>query len=147
MPSRRFLAPLLAILMAGCEGTGGGETLEMRSRSSQQAAGLTLPASAKVVFAHQMHGMDDAAQIIAVMPVADWHALERRIEATVPGIEPPTREGAADLGSDQGDWQPGKQPELTARQLLWRNGVEALNVGVAPAGQGMVRVFIFWFQT
>ncbi|MET0271009.1 MAG: hypothetical protein ABW173_11340 [Sphingomonas sp.] len=119
----------------------------MRSTAAQAAAGLTLPASAEIMFARQMHGLDDAAQIIAVMPIADWRSLERRIEATVPGTEPPTGDAAGYLGTDHGAWQPGRQPGLTTRQVPWRGGVEWLNIGAAPAGPGMVRVFIFWFQT
>lgn len=95
----------------------------------------------------QMHGIDEAAQIIAVMPAADWQELERRIEATVPDAAQPSRMGVSHLGADQGEWQPGRQAGLTARQVPWRQGREALNIGAAPAGPGMVRVFIFWFQT
>ncbi|MET0373847.1 MAG: hypothetical protein ABW128_06270 [Rhizorhabdus sp.] len=142
----RCLASLLALLVAGCGGADDTKTLEARSRASQQAVGLTLPASARVKFVHQMHGIDDAAQIIAVMPTADWQALERRIETTAPGTQPLTRDGIAFLGTDNGDWQPSKQPGLTARQVPWRGGVESLNIGAATAGPGMVRVFIFWFQ-
>jgi hypothetical protein len=142
----RCLALLLAVLMAGCRGADDAETLGVRSTASQQAAGLTLPASARVVFVHQMHGIDDAAQIIAVMPLADWLELERRIEATAPGTQPPSRDGIAFLGTDDGNWQPSKQPGLTAHQVPWRGGVESLNIGAAPAGQSMVRVFFFWFE-
>jgi hypothetical protein len=143
----RCLASLLALLVVGCGGADDAKTLEARSTASQQAVGLKLPASARVEFVHQMPGIDDAAQIIAVMPITDWHALERRIEATVLGTQPPSRDGIAFLGTDNGDWQPSKQPGLTAHQVPWRDGVESLNIGAAPAGQGMVRVFIFWFET
>lgn len=142
----RCLTLLLALLMAGCGGADDAETLKARSTASQQAVGLTLPASARVEFVHQMHGIDDAAQIIAVMPITEWHALESRIEATVPGTQLPSRDGIAFLGTDNGDWQPSKQPGLTARQVLGRGGVESLNIGAAPAGSGLVRVFIFWFE-
>lgn len=136
----------LAMLMAGCGDADSAAKLQARSTASQQSVGLKLPASAKVVFVHQMHGIDDAAQMIAVMPIGDWHALERRIEATVPGLEPPSIQGLAFLGADNGDWQPSQQSGLTARQVPWRHGVESLNIGAAPAGPGMVRVFIFWFE-
>lgn len=150
MPTRslaRAVAPLLAVLMTGCDGAMESETLEARSRASQQAAGLRLPASAKVVFAHRMRGLDDAAQIVALMPTADWQVLEHWIEATVPGTQPPSVEDAAYLGTDHDGWTPGREPHLSARQIPWRDGVESLNIGSAPAGPGMVRVFIFWFQT
>ncbi len=140
-------APLLMVLMTGCDGLAERETLEVRSRGSQQAIGLTLPANSRVTFAHRMRGLDDAAQIIAVMPVADWRDLERRLLATIPDAAPPTREAAAHLGTDHDGWTPGRQPHLTARQIPWRGGVESLTIGAAPAGPGMMRVFIFWFQT
>jgi hypothetical protein len=143
----RFLAALLGIMAAACGGVAPAETLKVHSRAAQQAAGLMLPASAQVVFAHSMHGLDDAAQIIATMPIADWDALERQIEVTVPGMPPPSRDGAGYLGTDQGEWQPGKQPGLTARQVPWRKGTQSLNIGAAPAAPGTVRVFIFWFET
>ncbi len=111
MPTRslaRAVAPLLAVLMTGCDGAMESETLEARSRASQQAAGLRLPTSAKVVFAHRVRGLDDAAQIIALMPTADWQALEHRIEATVPGTQPPSIENAAYLGTDHDGWTPGR---------------------------------------
>lgn len=136
----------LAMLMVGSGGADDAATLQARSTASQKAIGLTLPASAKVVFVQQMHGIDDAAQFIAVMPIDEWHALEHRIAATVSGIQPPSNDGLADLGTDNSDWQPNKQLGLTARQVPWRHGKESLNIGAAPAGPGMVRVFIFWFQ-
>lgn len=139
-------APLLVILMTGCGGVADRETLEVRSKASQQAIGLTLPASARVIFADRMRGLDDAARIIAVMPAADWRDLERRLLATVPDAAPPTREAVAHLGTDHDGWTPGKQAQLTARQLPWRGGAESLNIGAAPAGPGMMRVFIFWFE-
>lgn len=140
-------APLLVFLMTGCGGVAERETLDVRSRGAQQAIGLTLPANARVTFANRMRGLDDAAQVIAVMPVADWRDLERRLLATIPDTAPPTREAVAHLGTDHDEWTPGSQPHLTARQLPWRGGVESLTIGAAPAGPGMVRVFIFWFQT
>lgn len=143
----RCLAPLLAVALASCGGAADGEPLEVRSKAAQQAAGLILPARASIEFVERMQGMDEAVQIIAVMPTADWQALERRIEATVPDAAAPSRDGAGHLGTDHGGWQPGRQAGLTARQVPWRQGTEALNIGAAPAGPGMVRVFLFWFQT
>lgn len=109
--------------------------------------GLPLPPGARTIFVNQMRGIDDAAQIIAVMPVADWHALEQRIEATVRDVPPPSIGGTAHLGTDHDAWTPGKQPHLSARQVPWRDGTQYLNIGAAPDGPGMVRVFIFWFET
>ncbi len=133
--------------MTGCDRLAGQEPLEIRAKESQQAIGLTLPQGARTVFVHRMRGIDDAAQVIAVMPVADWHALERRIEATVRDVPPPSIEGTAHLGTDHDGWTPGKQPHLSARQVPWRDGTQYLNIGAAPDGPGMVRVFIFWFET
>lgn len=139
--------PLLAVLMTGCGRMADGETLDVRSRESQQAIGLTLPPKAKVTFVHRMRGIDDAAQIIAVMPIADWQALEHRLTTTIPHAAPPTYEDASRLGADHDAWTPGQQPHLTARQVPWRGGVEWMTIGSGPAGPGMVRVFIFWNQT
>jgi hypothetical protein len=144
---KSYLIFALAMLMAGCAEADKATTLRARSIAAQQAVGLKLPAGAKIVFVHQMHGIDDAAQIIAEMPITDWHALKRRIEATVPGLQPPSKDGLTFLGTDNGEWQPSRQPGLTARQVPWRHGVGSLNIGTAPAGSGMVRVFIFWFET
>ncbi len=44
-----------------------------------------------------------AAPIIAVMPIADWRSLARRIEATVPGTPPPTGDVEAYFGTDHGE--------------------------------------------
>ena len=56
-------------------------------------------------------------------------------------------EDSARLGPDAGCWAPGRTPGLTASQFYpWRDRAEVLNIGFAPAGEGEVRVFVFWHQ-
>lgn len=93
-----------------------------------------------------MHGIDDAARLILVLPNAEWQRLDRRIVQAVPDASPLSAEGRQVLGPDEGAWAPGWQPGLVARQLGWRQGTEVPNVGVAPAGASQVRVFLFWYE-
>ena len=111
-----------------------------------QRIGWVLPASAGIEFAEQIEGQDDAARLIVVMPDMDWRALLATLPASDPQQPPFSPEANFHLGPDEGQWQPGKANGLSTAQMPWKGGAEALNLGVAPAGQGQTRLFVFWHQ-
>lgn len=107
--------------------------------------GLRLPLGAQAEFADWMTGLDDAARLILLMPEAAWPAFR----ADLPGLSaarPFEAETNYVLGMDEGRWAPGRAAGLLSVQLPWRGGLEVMNLGIAPAHQGWVRVFVFWHQ-
>ncbi len=135
-----------AALLSGCGTAVPDEPLAKRANAAVEAIGLAIPPGAGIAFADEMHGIDDAARLILVLPAAEWRRLDRRIAQAEPDAPPLSAEDRHLLGPDEGGWAPGRQPGLVAHQLRWRQGTEVLNVGVAPAGAGRVRVFLFWHQ-
>jgi hypothetical protein len=111
-----------------------------------QRIGLELPPTARTEFAEQMSGQDDSARLVTVMPIGDWKALLKRLPIPKTDRSPFEAEANFHLGTDHGQWTPGKVKGLETVQLPWHGGAESLNLGIAPAGPDEVRLFIYWFQ-
>lgn len=109
--------------------------------------GLTLPPSARVEHAEPMRGMDDAARLSLVMSSADWQGFSAQIAKQSSHELTFSEDDNFLLGTQADGWKPGEATGLKTGQVLWANGTEGLNVGVAPEGSDMVRVFLFWHQT
>ena len=156
-PLRPALAPLfVGFLLLACGGVVNSteriETMNAESGQSSQAArataamGIALPASATVEFADYTEGHDDAARLLVKMPQADWETMK----AAPPFSQIDERAWSADnvfhLGPDTGAWNPEAAEGIEAAQTHLAGGRQALNVGVAPPRDGMVRVYLHWFQ-
>ena len=121
------------------------EPVAIRAERIAHRIGLVLPPGSRVEFAKVIErDRDEVAGLIVTMPESSWNDLRARLSLS---------EG--DLMADQnsnldappdGGWQPDKAVGLASAQVPWRGGLEALNVGVAPAGTGRKRVFILWYQ-
>ncbi len=113
-----------------------------------QRIDLTLPPSAQMEYADYMAGMDDAARVLLVMPQADWTTFLAGIVRRSPRPPEFTEEFNFALGPGKQGWNPESAKGLKTGQVAWGvNESEGLNIGVAPAADGTVRVFIFWHQT
>lgn len=150
---RRAVPAMLALFAAACSNAADGNATPLPSNNevSMQDAqtvarqiGVTFPAGAQVEYTGRIEGRDNAAQVILRMPEADWTAWRA---ALVPSDAPPfSADANFHLGPDEGSWAPAKAAGLTTVQVPWRGGNESLNIGHAPAGDGKVRVFLFWHQ-
>lgn len=159
-PLRAALAPLCAgFLLLACGAVGnstertetmnaesGKPSLAERAARATAAMGITLPASATVEYADYTEGHDDVARLLVTMPTADWQAMK----AAPPLSQIDPRAWSADnvfhLGPDAGAWNPETAEGIEAAQTHIAGGRQALNVGVAPPLDGMVRVYLHWFQ-
>ncbi len=150
MRRRWLLAGAVALLAGGAilAGRGGeaGHEGDVAGRAAAYAEriGLRLPAGTRAGFAYWWTGLDDAARIALVMPDAGWAAFRAGLPRGRFGAE-----GNHRFEPDEAGWAPGRAAGLTSAQFPWhgpRGGTEALNVGVAPAGPGERRVFVFWHQ-
>lgn len=157
---RPFIAAAMAML-PGCstpvdkgaepmsnitETAGVADTVDTRASAIADRIGLRLPATAKAEFAERFAGQDDAARLVLVMPDADWAGLRATLPLSAPDQPPLSADANFHLGPDRGDWAPSRSAGLQTVQLPWRDGVESLNLGVAPADPGQTRVFVFWHQ-
>lgn len=151
---RATLPALLALLATACSGAASGNATTPSSNSSEVSMqdaqsvasqiGVTFPASARVEHADKIEGRDNAARVALVMAATDWATWRAKL---VPADAPPfSADANFHLGPDEGGWAPGKAAGLTTVQVPWREGRESLNLGYAPAGDGQVRVFLFWHQ-
>lgn len=107
--------------------------------------GVTPPPSATIEYAEFQNGLDDNGRIIMVMPAADWAAMQAAPPLNTVAPDAYAKD-AAELGSSSGKWRPDDEPSLVGAQVRVNEGFESLNIGVADAGAGRVRVYLFWFQ-
>lgn len=151
----RFL-PSLTIMMAfsaaAC-GTSPAKETPMTTQNQHQAAsaivqriGLKLPATARIEVAEQIEGQDDAVRVVAVLPDKEWQAVLASLPMRDPQQPPFSPDANFHLGPDDGQWTPSKAEGLSTVQIPWKGGAESLNLGVAPAGAGQTRLFVFWHQ-
>jgi hypothetical protein len=111
-----------------------------------QRLGLEIPSSATIEFAQYQRGMDDNARLILLMPAADWAAMQAEPPFDAVRPERYTAEGAVRLGPSEGAWHPADEAEIRGAQIPMDHA-KYMNVGVAPAEGGRVRVYLFWFET
>jgi len=110
--------------------------------------GLSLPPSGKIEYARYQSGMDDAAWLLVTMSEADWKVFLDGIVRRAPHPLEFSEEANPLMGPRDGEWNPEAAKGLKTGQVNWdRNDSEGLNIGFAPAGDGTVRVFLFWHQT
>ncbi|MGH6615302.1 hypothetical protein [Sphingomonas sp.] len=142
-----------AFTFTACSASPAQEKPRMTNEKAQsnatailQRIGLELPPTARIEFAEQQAGQDDSARLVAVMPVGDWKALLARLPIAKTDQSPFEAEANFHLGTDRGQWTPDKTKGLETVQLPWHGGVESLNLGIAPASRGEVRLYIYWYQ-
>jgi hypothetical protein len=155
-----LLAPACAsFLLVACNGDGRAsertDTMTAQSSPHSQAqvaeriarlAGFDLPASAKVVFADYTQGHDDSARLLIDLPEADWLAMKAKPPLAAIDQRAWSPDNVFHLGPAEGPWQPGQAAGLEVAQTPVAEGRQSLNVGVAPAQGGKVRVYLHWFQ-
>ena len=141
---------LASLVLAGIVGAGlwelpdrngGAGDVDARAASDAARIGLPLPQGTRAEFAEWMAGIDAAARLALVMPEAGWES----IRAGLPAQSFEARNNSF-FGPDGRGWRPGHAPGLVSAHFLWGGGKEAVLLGVAPAGHGEVRVFVFWHQ-
>lgn len=150
----RWPLPFLLLLAAsGCGAAPSQDRSTMATTGADQTAilkriGLTPPPSAQIEYADYTNGMDDAARLLLVMPQGDWTAFLAGIVRRAPRAPEFGEDLNFALGPDKQGWNPNAARGLKTGQVAWGvNESEGLNIGVAPAGDGKVRVFLFWHQT
>lgn len=110
--------------------------------------GLSLPPSGKIEYARYQPGMDDAAWLLVRMSEVDWKVFLDGIVRWAPHAPEFSEEANALMGPRDGNWDTEAAKGLKTGQVAWGvNDSEGLNIGFAPAGDGRVRVFLFWHQT
>lgn len=145
-------ALVLAVLSYGLLKQGGNRTHEVGQSIDGRAAqilskiGVPFPTSAKAEYAKYEVGLDDNARVILLMPAAEWSKVETALFRNASGKQLFSTENQLYLGSNEGDWSPRSDPELTAAQIPWNDGKEIMNIGVSNAGSDLVRVYLFWHQ-
>ncbi|WP_283514549.1 hypothetical protein [Sphingomonas sp. 2R-10] len=143
-------ATLMLAAVAGCKPPTvvfeGEQETAARGRTILGRIGLPLPDSAVIEHATMERGLDDNARIVAVLPEAAWRPIATRLAARDPAAPPFSAEANAMLGPDAAGWAPRRAPGLRTIQRRWNDGGEVVNVGVAPAGAGRVRLFLFWHE-
>jgi hypothetical protein len=149
-------AAMLLQTLAACGDTNVGQERTDRTSetfSSVQAQGvavaekigLRFPANATIEFADYMEGPDDNARLVVTLPAAHWEKLSAK---------PPFAGAAYSADNNhhmapddaRGPWAPEKAANLETAQVPYRDGREALNVGVSKQANGNVRLFLFWYQ-
>ena len=149
------LLALGAVTLASCGGAASSSERNVVSRTptqqTQDAAilqriGIVLPASATVEYSSSERGMDDNARVVLLMPAADWATMQAKPPLNSVPPERYNSDEAMSLGPSDGDWRPADQPGIQGTQVSLPNA-RYLNVGVAPATEGRVRVYLFWFET
>ncbi|MES2056976.1 MAG: hypothetical protein V4564_13655 [Pseudomonadota bacterium] len=148
-----MLTIVTAFAFTACSASPAQEKPRMTNEKTQgnttailHRIGLELPPAARIEFAEEKSGQDDSARLVAVMPIGDWKALLKRLPMPETDQSPFEAEANFHLGADHGQWTPGTAKGLETVQLSWRDGTESLNLGIAPAGQGEVRLFVYWYQ-
>ncbi len=150
---KRWIAVLMLLTFPGCGMSPAQERTQVATNGETVASsailkriGLSLPSSARVEYAEQMPGRDDAARLIMVLDEADWKIVQSRLVDK--GSDQPifSEDDNFHLGSDEDGWKPGEAAALKTAQLPWADGVESLNLGIARAEAGQVRLFVFWHQ-
>lgn len=110
--------------------------------------GLTLPPSGTTEYVRYQAGMDDAEWLLLTMTDTDWQAFLASITRKAPRPPEFLEDANPLLGPPDGKWNPSAARGLKTGQVAWGvNQSEGLNIGIAPAGDGRVRVFLFWHQT
>ena len=151
MRKRWWLAGAIALslpaaaILAGLGGEAGHEG-DVAGRAATYAGriGLRLPPGARFEYAVWGSGIDAMSRIAFVVPDAGWEAFRAGLPP-----RPFDAEGNANFLPDAPGWAPGGAAGLSAAVFPWRGaggGAEVLRVGVAPAGPGERRVFLFWNQ-
>lgn len=149
----RWSLPLMVLASAGCSAAAPKERSTMNASSTDRAAmlkriGLTLPSSGKIEYARYLPGMDDAAWLSLTMTEVEWTTFLDGIIRKAPRPPEFSEEANPLLGPPEEGWHPESAKGLKTGQVAWGvNQSEALNIGVTPAADGRVRVFIFWHQT
>jgi hypothetical protein len=150
----RWPLPFSLLLAAsGCSAAPSQDRSTMATTGADKTAilkriGLTPPPSAQIEYVDYTNGMDDAARLLLVMPQADWTAFLADIVHKVPRSPEFAEDLNFALGPGREGWHPEAAKGLKTGQVAWGvNESENLNIGVAPAGDGKVRVFLFWHQT
>lgn len=108
--------------------------------------GLDLPADATIEFSERIDGRDEAARLIVVMSDGDWQALISDLAPSGSDQPPFSSDANFHLGPDEGGWEPSLAKGLKTMQIPWKNGREALNLGVESTQAGHVRLFVFWHE-
>jgi hypothetical protein len=105
-------------------------------RATQLGAELSLPLppKTKVLGVQHERGIDDIITVKLEMATSDWHQL---LSAAPFREEDMTPDDRAYLGPDKDWWDPGQAKGLKAIQVVLP-GPRALNVGVAPGGEGVI---------
>jgi len=149
----RWGAVALMLVSPACGMAPELEKTDMTEQSGTDAGqatlkriGLTLPASARIEHAEQIPGQDNAVRVIAVLTEAEWASVTSHL--TGAGGEKPvfSADDNFHLGPDADSWKPSAAQGLKTAQLPWGKGRESLNLGIAPAESGQVRLFVFWHQ-
>lgn len=108
--------------------------------------GLDLPPGAQIDHAERISGQDDAVRLVVRLPEAAWRTLVERLASKAGEAPVFSADQNFHLGPPGEGWRPGDAMGLKTAQLPWAGGAEALNLGLAPAGRGEVRLFVFWHQ-
>ncbi|WP_260600127.1 hypothetical protein [Sphingomonas endolithica] len=108
--------------------------------------GLKAPPSAIVEYVRQERGMDDNARLILLMPAGEWAAMQATPPLDAVAPDRYTANEATLLGASEGAWHPSDEPAIKGAQFNLP-AATYLNVGVAPANEGRVRVYLSWFET
>ncbi len=145
----------LSCLFAACDKQNrsnerGGESNSKMDTSVSDAGkeimgkiGLSFPPGTKIEYAEYMAGQDDAARLVVILPEAQWQAMVEHPPFDKAIFSPDNK---SHLDSDNSGWTPSKEPSISVAQIPWANGRQSLNIGVAEARAGTVKVYIFWYQ-
>jgi hypothetical protein len=151
-----LVAPLLLGGLCGCTTPPQEDEEQAMTSDEEQAAvagavarrmGLALPPGADVRHAAELPGMDDAAQLLLLLSREEWETMigPTPIAALAPTAYAESR--VYHLGLDErGEWRSPPGEALKVAQLHWNEGREALNIGLADAPDGRLRVYLFWHQ-
>lgn len=154
-PGRAGIAVAVLLLLAACGPPPPREARAPALRDAEAARilreiGLPRPASARVTYAEYMSGIDAAGRLALVMSAADWDRWRMRIARGSPRALLFSRNAEETFmlaPDDDPGWRPQDAAGLRVASTNWADETQGLNVGVAPAGAGRVRVFLFWHET
>jgi hypothetical protein len=143
-------------LLAACGDTNTGQ--ERPDRMSENAStaqlsgvaiaekiGLRFPANATIEFADYMEGPDDNARLVVTLPATDWETLSAKPPFVGAAYSADNNHHMAPDDA-RGPWAPEKAANLETAQVPYRDGREALNIGLSRQANGNVRLFLFWYQ-
>lgn len=121
-------------------------SLEARGTEIMGRIGLTTPKSATLEYAEYQPGQDETARVILVMPAADWVTMQAAppLNRVAPRLY--NKDEIFRLGINNGAWHPGDEPSIVAAQVKLNEKLEFVNVGVAQAGSGFLRIYLFWLH-